>query len=78
MIEEFSAIISIESKQGKWYRVFNVRELKENCSLTFAPNSPLFCPTGCDVHNIYGAGAHTKSGVAAMSNRVCFVVAHVE
>ena len=72
IIEKLSAIVAVEAKQGEGQSLFDLFDLFEGVSFSFAPDGPLFGPAGGDIDAINGIGEHTGEGVSAMGDGVGF------
>jgi len=72
IIEKLAAIVAIEAKQGERQSLFDLFDLFEGIRFSFAPDGPLFGPTGGDIDAINGIGKHTGEGVSAMGDGVGF------
>jgi len=72
IVEKLASVIAIEAEDRKREGLFNVFDLIQHSSLSFAPYGPLFGPSGSDIDEIDGIGIHSGSGIAAMGDRIGF------
>src|ERR1035437_2524317 len=70
IVQEFGAIVTVESFQIKRESLFDVFYLLENISFSFAPYSSLLSPSGSDINAVDGECKHPSHRVAAVSNRI--------
>jgi len=78
VIEKLVAIVAIKAKQGEGQSLFDLFDLFEGVSFTFAPDGPLFGPAGGNIDAINGIGEHTGEGLSAMGDGVGFEKAGLE
>jgi len=72
MVEELAAVVAIKAEEGERECFFDVFDLFENPSFTFAPYRALFGPSGGDIDEVDGIGVHSLQGLAAMGDGIGF------
>src|SRR5208283_4073141 len=72
IIEELTTIVGIKAQEREREHFFDVFDLFQDTFFSFAPDSPLFSPSGGDIDEINGISEHTHEGITAMSYRVGF------
>jgi len=71
-VEELRSIVTVKPKQREGQGTLNVPDLPQDPRLPFAPESPLFGPTGGNIDRIEGVDELSGHRIAAVGNRVGF------
>jgi hypothetical protein len=72
IIKELASIVTIKAKEGEGQSLFDLFDLFEGVGFPFAPDGPLFGPTGGNIDTVDGIGEHAGEGVTAMGDGVGF------
>ena len=72
VIEELTAIVGIKAQKGKREHFFDIFDLFQNTSFSFAPDRSLFCPARGNVDKVNGVGKHPHERITAMGDGVRF------
>jgi hypothetical protein len=67
VINKFSSIITVKATQVDREGGFDIFYLFKDAGFALAPDSPLLCPTGCDINEVDGINVNSGGGIAAMS-----------
>ena len=59
IVEELSSVIAIEAEYGEGEGFFDIFDLFEDASFTFAPHGTLFGPSGGDIDEVESIGIHS-------------------
>ena len=72
IVEELTAVITIEAEDGEWEGFFDVFDLFQDSCFALSPYGTLFGPAGGNIYEVDGICVHSGGGIATMSDCIGF------
>jgi hypothetical protein len=69
-IQELRAVIAVKAKQREREGIFDILDLAQDICFPFAPDRPLLCPAGGNIHGVYGIGKLAEESFSTMGDSI--------